>query len=286
MRLGHFDLQPLGREADFGELRGEDRIEGRIAELDRRDIHRKADARPIKRIAASSFHHEGADLVDEAALLGNRHEDIRRHEADLGMQPAYQRLDPARLHRGGVEDRLIDDREAVLLERLAQLVGKAHALGARGVDRRVVEGDAVAAELLGEIHRDVGAAQQFLGADRLVVGQRDADAGADLDEAAVERDRIVEKADEAVADLSRALHRLRAVEHDGELVAADTGEKPDALADVREAVGDMAQQIVARLVAIGVVDFLEAIEIEIDQPHRRSVALARLDRRSEGAAEG
>ena len=53
----------------------------------------------------------------------------------------------------------------------------------------------------------------------------------------------------------------------GKLVAADTGHEPVA-DEVLEAGGDLPEQAVAGLVAVGVVDLLEAVEIEIDHRDR------------------
>ena len=49
---------------------------------------------------------------------------------------------------------------------------------------------------------------------------------------------------------------------DGELVAAEAGEGIGPAQEVAQAVGDLLDQLIARLMAIGVVDVLEAVKVE------------------------
>ena len=68
---------------------------------------------------------------------------------------------------------------------------------------------------------------------------------------------------EEVPDYAKSLFGPDDVRHDeGELVATEPGDSRSAAARADEAFGDLAQQPVARVVAQGVVDLLEAVEVQ------------------------
>src|SRR6266481_5541757 len=96
-----------------------------------------------------------------------------------------------------------------------------------------------------------------------------ADASGNVEDIAVDADRLVQ----GVGDTGRAnpgdeIRRLVARQvggDDHELVAAEAGQsvgKPDCAAKI---VGDVSQQLVADVVAVGVIDELEAIEIDHEE---------------------
>ena len=130
-----------------------------LAQLHGRDIDGDAGTIfPTRRFAAGLVEHEAAELVDEAALLRNRHELRRRDPAALRMVPAHQCL--ARGHFAGlqIDDRLIEDEQPVLaLQRGAQLGFQPSAFLDAGFHGRAEQACCAPAGRLGGIERHVGA---------------------------------------------------------------------------------------------------------------------------------
>ena len=149
-------------------------------------------------------------FVDQAGLLGDRHEDRWRHRAEQRAVPAQQRLDADDRPALCRKDRLVDEIEPVLAERAPQIVGDLQPLVADGVDHGVVDEQPVRALLLGLVHRHVGAAKQFLGRRIGGVGHRDADAGADRHRPAVELEGIADEADQPPTEIAGDLDGTRA----------------------------------------------------------------------------
>ena len=126
--------------------------------------------------------------------------------------------------------------------------------------------EAVAAEALRAVHRSVRRLQE-LGA-RLVGAGLDRDA-----HARGHRDAVVAVDLQRLRDRGSMRSRRRGdlrfvvdrVEQDGELVAAEARDRADLADRVREAGGDGAQQLVARLVPARVVDRLEPVEVEEEE---------------------
>ena len=80
---------------------------------------------PAAHLRARLAQHPIADLDDQAALLREGDELVRRHEAALRMRPAQQRLDGLDLHILERQARLIIQREFLPLHRLAQIAPRA-----------------------------------------------------------------------------------------------------------------------------------------------------------------
>ena len=93
------------------------------------------------------------------------------------MAPAHQRFGAA--DRAGLEidRRLVEQLELVLVERVAQLGFDRRSLDRRRFHVGAIEADAVAAGVLGVIHRRVGAHDQRLRVLAVFGIERDADAG-------------------------------------------------------------------------------------------------------------
>ncbi len=187
---------------------------------------------------------------------------MRQQQPALRMTPAQQRFD--RCHAPGRHfDRgLVLQHEFLAVERLAQAVFKLDALDHVGVHGRAEKLEAAAPVLLGVVHRNIGVVQQGVDFGAIVRAQRDADRG---------RQRHF-----LAADVDRQRHGLGHGEgHVGGLVGAlDVGQQHDELVAAQPADGvDLAhagahpqrhftQHDVAGLVAVGVVDGLELVEVE------------------------
>ena len=106
--------------------------------------------------------HEVAQGEDEAGLLGQGDELVRREQAALGMLPAHERLEADRALGRERDDRLVDEPQLVALEGPPQ-VGLELEHGHRPRVHGVVEDLVAVAPLrLGPVHRGVGVAQQVL----------------------------------------------------------------------------------------------------------------------------
>ena len=113
--------------------------------------------------------------------------------AHLGMVPARQRLEAGDRAVLQPHDRLVEDGDLVALERAAQLGFERQAVGLARAHRRLEHLDAVAADALGVIHRELGVLEHLLGAVRLAVAERQADRGGQEDLAVVEGDRRAQR---------------------------------------------------------------------------------------------
>ena len=217
--------------------------------------------------------HPAADRLDQPAVLGDRDELAGVEQAALGVVPAHQRLDAGDLAGAEAIDRLVVQLELVALERVAQLALGLEAAHGAGPHLGVEELAAGAAALLGPVHRGVGVADQQLGVDGSRVGgpgDGDADAGGDEVVGAAHRVGLGEGGGDAIGDRDRLVLVGEAVDEDAELVAAEAGDDvagPQVGAQPRR---DRPQQLVAGVVADAVVDQLEVVEVEEEDPDRRA----------------
>ena len=209
----------------------------------------------------------------------------RRNFAAGRMRPAAERLDADHGLAALVDDRLIQQLQAVVLDRLAQIRLQQLAGGKIGVHRRVVDAGAVAAFVLGAVKRHVGIAHDVGGGAALVVDHRNADRGADDDVLAADGVGRADRRDDAL----RQPHHLVAVAADRgnhrEFVAAETRHQVAAAQRVRQPQRHVADQLVADMVAERVVDVLEMIEIDIEHRGRRGAVAHLLDHRFQPLAE-
>src|ERR1035441_7762591 len=98
--------------------------------------------------------------------------------------------------------------------------------------------------------------------------QADANAGGVAEVFAVDLQGDARVAEDAAGDAKRLLLGGAVEQEDVELVAADTGDDvvlPEAAAN---AVGYFAEQQVADLVGVAVVDLLEAVQIDVEESDR------------------
>ena len=174
---------------------------------------------------------------------------------------------------GQVDDRLVEDLELAALQRPAQLGLGPHAGHGAGAHRLVEQLVAPAAARLGAVHRRVGVAEQRRGRVGPRRGQGDARAHREEVLAAVEDQRPGHRGREPLGDLGDAAPRVDVGADHDELVAAQA----------RDGVGHPhrggqprrqgEQHLVAGGVAEGVVDRLEAVEVEHEDRDVDALAL-------------
>ena len=218
-------------------------------------------------------------------VLGGGDEFGRLDFAARRMRPAAERLDADHDLAALVDDRLVEQPQAVVLDRLAQVGFQELAAGQVGVHRRVVDAGAVAALVLGAVERHVGIAHDVGGAGAIAVDHRDADRGADHDVLAADGVGRAERGDDALRDHH---HHLAVVADRGdhrEFVAAEAGHQVAAAQRVRQPQGHVADQLVADRVSERVVDVLEVVEVDIEHRGRRRAGLHLVDHRFQPLAE-
>ena len=216
-----------------------------------------------------------AELNDEADLLGHRDEGAGRNQALLGMAPADQGLDPADLVGPEIDDGLVVQLELAGGQRLAQIVlhGAPH-LHLR-VHLRPEEAVGAAPVALGAVERQVGVADQLVGALPVRRADGDADAGADHHLRAVEIVGRAHRLDDAQRQHG-GIRRLRDGDlQDRELVSAHARDRVRLPHQGAQALRHHLQQLVAGGMAERVVHGLEVVEIEqVDRHHLAAPARA------------
>lgn len=105
-------------------------------------------------------------------------------------------------------------------------------------------------------------------------GQGDADAGADRERSLADRAGLAERGHELVAQRPGFFGAAHGLEDDDELVAAEAGHQVARSHLAAQALGHLLEQGVAHRVAVGIVDGLEAIEIDHQDAAAAAAALA------------
>ncbi|CAJ3875032.1 Uncharacterised protein [Burkholderia pseudomallei] len=175
-----------------------------------------------------------------------------------------------------MDDRLHVQAKAVVFERGLDPAAPLHVADVARLLQiaRVRELDAVAPALLRDVARDVGELDGHLQIARRLAELEHADAHAHREALALPQEHEILEAAAQPLRLVLRRPRSRAVrQQHAELVAAEPREHVVVVEAALEALRDFAQHRVARRVAAGVVDLLEAVEIE-HQQHRIGALLA------------
>ena len=219
--------------------------------------------RPFGGLPARLMQNPFPDRHDQTVLFGHRDELAGRHIAAFGMPPTQKRLERIHPPVGRRDDRLKMEFELLLGERDPQIVLHLAARANLFVHRRLEEAVAAAVRL-GVVKRHVGVADQFVAVDAVVRRQRNADAGADFDVVAVDRIGSADRGDQPFRETRGVARDVRDALDDGELVAAEPGDRVAFAGDRFDLRGDFPQQLVAKRVPEGVVDHFEMIQVEVE----------------------
>ena len=223
--------------------------------------------RPCGGLRHGAVEHPRTQRLDQAGFLGERHE-RRRHQQAVGtMPPAHQRLDADHTAAVESEGRLVVQRQLVVAQRSAQVVLAFEARDDPIVDVGLEHRCRPAPALLRLGERRVGLRQQLI--DAFTFAGRspgDADARRDVDLPTGDRERLRHGVRHALRHHLGRIGRQALHDQDGELVASETGENVVAVEQVANPLRERTQQLIPDVVAIAVVDELEAIDV--DQQHR------------------
>ena len=193
------------------------------------------------------------------------------------MLPAQQRLETADLV--GVDPflHLVMQLEFILLDRGLELVRQRAAKPDGVVHLALEEADRALSVAFRAIHRDIGVGQKMRAGRAVIRIDGDADAGADMQGVAVDRERLVEEAREPLREFSRGAGLVGGELNGDEFVAAEAGEEFAVVKGFDHALGRLHQQAVAGAVAEHVVDVLEAVEVHAQDRELGADRLAACD---------
>ena len=284
--LGDLDGQPGRRDAVPLEHVGHEDRQVEVGEQPGGDVdgHRQVVAlvaQPAQR-GDGLLDPPAAEPADQSAVLGERDEHVRAHQAVPRVQPAAESLDREDVSGAGAHLRLEGEDELVVVDRAVQVTEQRQPLDGVAVDLGPVGLD-LAAVGLGPVERDVRALEQRLERVGVLRGDRDADAGLDTEPHAVDDHRLAQPDGEVGRHLACALPAVDVGEQDGELVAAEPGHRDVLARDVGQPLGHLADHHVTDVVTHRVVDLLEVVQV--DEHHRHRVRRVRR-RRAPSARAG
>jgi hypothetical protein len=216
---------------------------------------------------------------DEAVVLGERDELVRRDGAEHRVVPAHEGLDADDPALGEAGHRLVLQAQLTVLQRAGevarQLRPAPHRVVERTVARRAGEADAALAGCLRRAQREVRGPDGTRG---VLLGHQlgDTDAARHGEDGAPSlaavrvrgAERPVEQRQQPLGQRGRLLGRAR--DDEGELVTAEPGDEVTVARGRAQPVGHLGEQQVPGLVAGHVVDDLEAVEV--DEQHAGRLA--------------
>ncbi len=270
--LGQFQLQHRGLDVVLArELLDRLRQIGAL-QLNRRDVdrdrHRRAPAlAPANQILHDTLQDEVAYRHDETRFLGHGDKALGGHEAMCRVLPPQQRLHSEHVVGLDIDDRLIVNVELVVLHGHAQARLDRHPLLQLAVHRGVEELIVVTPAVLGLIHGRVRVPEQLAHVVAVAREHADANAHRGYQRTAVYDYGVGESFVDAAGGVEHLLRRLHVLEHDDELVTAHSHDHVFRSHGRSNSLGDRLQKLVAGLVPAGVIDVLEAIEVE--KQHRQ-----------------
>ena len=233
-------------------------------------------ALPARQQLAGLVEHPAPQGQDQPGFFGQADEFGWRHQAALRVLPAHQRLH-AHYAAGAVALRLVLQQELILGEGGAQVAFQRGAARHGGLHVGVEKAQRAAPGRLGLVHGQVGLLQQLAHAGASVVERGDANAGRAAVLVASQQVGGREQLQNLFAHRARRACQLRGLaaelfDHHHELVAAQARHGVDAAHAAAQALCHVLQQQVAHVMAQGVVQGLEVVQV--DEQQRTALALA------------
>ena len=220
---------------------------------------------PRGHLTAGGAQDPGADVADDPNLLGQRHEDRRRHHAKLRVSPTDQRLGANQRPVGQRDLRLVLHDEFAAARSTAQQALQRQPLLKRACQTRLEEPDGLAALRLGLAQRGLRMRDQLTRVGGVVGEQADPDGSGDHHLPLVKLHR------RRHALLQRARHRhhlRRIVKHHGKLVAAQTRHAVAAAQLLADPPANLPEHLVTQGRAKRVIDRAKAVEVQDQHRHR------------------
>ena len=177
-------------------------------------------AQPFGQLARGRGHHQQAEVVHQAHLVGQTQELVRRDQPALGVTPAGQGLEPGHGPGQQVYDGLVEGLDLAAHERVAQVGLQRQPGQAVALQRPAVGRHTAAARRLGLFHGQLDPAQHFGGIGRvgpaLGLGRADRDGWIDVE--AGDAQRLFQRLAHPFGNCAGS-----ARSQDGELVLSDAG---------------------------------------------------------------
>ena len=169
--------------------------------------------------------HVRAEPHDEVRLLGNWDEVDGTHQPALRVLPAHQGFEAGQLLGRQVDDRLVEHLDLVLSQRLAQIALQRHPVVTVGAHLGAEYLDAIGTPALGAVHGNLGLLVEVEVARRLAVVDGNADGPRQHDFLPGDLDRRAQRTPSALGKTGQVLRAQLGDEQDGELIAADAGQR-------------------------------------------------------------
>ena len=125
-----------------------------------------------------------------------------------------------------------------------------------------------------DVHGDVRLLEQGLSVFRILGKQCDTDTKTHVNGDAACFNRFLQTFDEFFRQLRDVIDTRKPVDNKGELITADSCNETTVLSDTGKAASYLVQNIVTNIVAEGVIDLFESIEVDHHQRDRFMIALS------------
>ena len=201
------------------------------------------------------------------------------------MAPAQQRLDAGYLAGVQIDLGLVMQQQLVALQRVPEVRFHREPLDRPGPGVAGEEPEAVLAVALDQVHRRVGVRGQGLNVGAVDRIDRRANRGGNVTFVIAELDRFTERSQQVSCDTFDVLAPCDILQKEDELISAKPCDDVASAHAAPQPGADLGQQPVARVMAEGIVDDLEAVEI--DEQHGQLPVLAprQLDRKVQQLVE-
>ena len=235
--------------------------------------------RRVENICADVDHHPGR--------LRNRGELVLVENAEPRMAPAGQRLKPGDGPILQPDDRPEQHHDLAPLDRMAQVVFERPSVGGVGAHRRDEQNGPVAARLLRIGEGELRVGEQFPALDVLLrIVERGPDRHRQRNLPFAEAERRGERGAQALERSGKVARRRLGQNDRAELVPGEPRQRVARLQVARQAARDGEQRGVAHRQAEGIVDPLEAVDVDGEHRRRRRARLLReIERRRQPVLE-
>ena len=215
--------------------------------------------------------HPFADVHNQSAAFCHRNELCRADQSTRGVLPAYQCLGFVNGAIGQFHNRLVNHPEFFSHQCRAHVVGELCAQPGRLLQGGCKKAEAVAPGTLGHVKRLVGIFQQVFYFETIAGVNGDPNAGRHKHLVQTQLERGAQGVQQFGQDAlqMRSISQVR--DDHRELVTTHAGHSVNLTQAVLNAPGSFGQQQVAPVMAQGVIDFLEVVQVDEQQRQLQAV---------------
>ena len=274
--FGNLDDKPFGKVPAVLQARDQRAQPAAVGRGDAGDIEREHDVRVALQIAEREIEYEPVEGAHQAEAFDHGHEFTGCNDAAVMRIHAQQTFIITHLVAGGVDDGLIGEDQAILLDRLGYLFAQLHVVAASLplLLGHPISLRAIAPGGLGLQERALGFRDDVEAGPRLLGEKNDTDRDGDVDPIAADHDRgLPDRVGDALGDGHRVRFRADA-EYDSETVAAQAADHIGFAQALIETLSNLDQNPVSSGATVGHVDAVELIESDRQEGTGLVVALA------------